>query len=158
MFKKEQIKPKGDVEIIIEHKNKNKEFLYFKNEVLNKGKEALAASLGNQIDDEYDFFINRILFGTNGTSGGVPKQVVPSRTGLFGTTLLTKPVIAAIDTLVPSQIIFTAVIPFDEGNSSPINEMALEMNNGELYSMTTFADLNKTSSMQFTFNWRLSFV
>ena len=39
-----------------------------------------------------------------------------------------------------------------------LNEMALQMANGQLYSMTTFPDLNKTEDMQITFNWRLNFI
>jgi len=55
-------------------------------------------------------------------------------------------------------VVFTSVLDYDEANGFQINEMALQMNNGDLYSMSTFADLNKTSSMQITWNWKLSFV
>jgi hypothetical protein len=99
-----------------------------------------------------------MLFGDGGTSGGVPKYVDTSRNGLFGITRALKPVIVTIDPTLPSQVVFTSVLDYEEANGFQINEMALQMNNGDLYSMSTFADLNKTSSMQITWNWKLSFV
>jgi hypothetical protein len=99
-----------------------------------------------------------MLFGDGGTSGGTLKYVDTQRTGLFGITRASKPVISQIDPNIPSQVVFTSVLTFDDANGYALNEMALQMSNGDLYSMVTFADLNKTSSMQITFNWRLSFV
>jgi len=154
----DSIKAKGEVEIIIEYNDGNKEIRHIKNAVLRKGREALAASLANEIGNTFDFFIVRMLFGDNGTSGGVPKSVNSERTGLFGTTKVSKVVVSQINSAIPSQVVFTSVLTFSEGNGLALSEMALQMNNNELYSMTTFADLNKTSSMQITWNWNLSFV
>jgi hypothetical protein len=67
-------------------------------------------------------------------------------------------VLANIDNSIPTQAIFTSVIKFDEAVGVTLNEMALQMANSELYSMTTFPDLNKTADMQITFNWRLNFI
>ena len=122
------------------------------------GRQALAKSLANDIGDVYEFYITRMLFGDGGTTGGVKKFVNASRTGLFGTTRLSKPVVSNVDTTIPEQVILTSVIAFDELVGIAINEMALLMANGSLYSLTTFPDLSKTSNMQITFNWRLNFI
>ncbi len=151
------IRPKGEIEIIIKDADSSKT-IHFHNTVLRKGKEALASGLANDIGAAYDFFISRMLFGDGGTSGGVPKFVNTERNGLFGITRAIKPVISTIDPNALSQVVFTSVLDFDEANGVPLNEMALQMNDGDLYSMATFADLNKTSSMQITWLWRNSFV
>ena len=152
------IQPIGRVERII--KNKNGEILKteFKNSVLKTGRNALAASLANSFGDSYDYYISRMIFGDGGTSGGVPKFVSVDRNGLFGITRAIKPVISAIDPNQATQVIFTSILDYDEANGFTLNEMALQMNNNNLYSMATFADLNKTSSIQITWNWKLFFV
>jgi hypothetical protein len=155
---KEEIKLFGDVEAIIDYKDGRREVLEFRNTILRKGREALAASLANEIGTSYDFFVSRMLFGDGGTTGGVPKYVNTERNGLFGVTRVSKSVISSVDPDIPSQVIFTSVVSFDEGNGYALNEMSLQMNNGDLYSMLTFPDLNKTEQMQITWNWRLSFV
>ena len=81
-----------------------------------------------------------------------------SRTGLFGVTRLSKPVVSAVDSNVPEIAIFTSVIKFDEIVGVTINEMALQMADTDLYSMTTFADLVKTEDIQLTFNWYIHYV
>jgi molybdopterin-binding protein len=151
--------PKGTVEMVVEDLNGSIiERHCFENAVLEEGRRALASSLANDIGDEYNFFISRMLFGDGGTSGGVPRFVNTNRNGLFGTTIVNKPVISNIDPNIPSQVIFTSTISYSEGNGFALNEMALQMNTGDLYSMATFADISKTSSIQITWNWRLSFV
>lgn len=154
----EDIKTLGYVYGIIEYFDGNKVPFEFKNTVLNKGREALAASLANNFTGEYNFYISRMVFGDGGTSGGSKKYVNTNRNGLFGTTRASKPVISSIDSNMPYQAIFTSVLRFDEANGYALNEMALQMGNDNFYSMVTFPDLNKTSDMQITFNWRLSFV
>ena len=99
-----------------------------------------------------------MLFGDGGTQSGVKKYVNAGREGLFGVTRLSKPVISSIDGSIPTQVILTSVIKFDEIIGVTLNEMALQMADGDLYSMTTFADLNKTEDMQLTLNWKLNFV
>jgi hypothetical protein len=99
-----------------------------------------------------------MIFGDGGTAGGTLKVVDSARTALFGVTRASKPVISSVDPNILSQVVFTSVLSFDDANGYAINEMALQMSNGDLYSMVAFADLNKTSSMQITFNWRLSFI
>jgi len=151
------LKPVGEVELIIEHKDGTKEVREICNVVLSDGKEALSRSLANSFGDSYDFYIDRMLFGTFGTVSGVPKVVEDSRNGLFGPTLLSKNVISSLD-VIPTKAIFTSVVSFDDGVGSAINEMALQMKTGDLYSMVTFGDISKTSSMQITFNWSVSFL
>lgn len=149
---------KGVVQMITEFRDGTKETREFPNTILRKGREALARSLANDVGSSYDYFISRMLFGDGGTSGGTLKSVETQRNGLFGITRASKPVISNVDANIPSQVIFTSVLTFDDANGYAINEMALQMSNGDLYSMVTFADLNKTEVMQVTFNWRLSFV
>ena len=154
----ENIESKGQIEAIIEYSDGRKERLLTCNTVLRNGREALASSLANDIGDSFDFYISKMLFGDGGTNTGVPKFVNSARNGLFGVTQSTKSIIATIDPAIPSQVVFTAILGYDDANGVTLNEMALRMNNGDLYSMATFADLNKTSTMQITWNWRYSFV
>jgi len=129
-----------------------------RNKVLLSGREALAKSLANQFTGTYNYYIARVLFGANGTVSGTPRFVEDQRDGLFGPVTLTKPVIASIDPMIPNQVTFTTTVNFSELIGQPINEMALEMANGDLFSMATFGDINKTGTMQLIWNWRLNFV
>ena len=158
MIEATTIKTKGDVEIICEWEDGTKKSFEIRNTILKVGRQALAKSLANELGDTYDFYITRMLFGDGGTSGGVKKFVDAGRTGLFGVARLSKPVVSSIDPSVPEQVILTSVIAFDELVGVAINEMALQMANGDLYSLTTFPDLSKTENMQITFNWRLNFI
>lgn len=149
---------KGEIEGIIEFNN-NLSKINFNNTVLRKGREALVLSLANRFDDDFDFFISRMLFGDGGVVGEAPKSVATDRNGLFcETPKVSKPVVANIDPNNASQLILTSVVSFDEGNGFSLNEMALQMNNGDLYSMATFPGITKTQQMQITWNWRLSFI
>ena len=152
------IKLIGSLERIIEYKDGSTEVMKCENAVLDKGREALTNTLTNLVGNTNEFFVARMIFGDGGTTAGAKKFVNTNRNGLFGVTRLTKPVTAMIDDLNTTQAIFTSVILFEEINSTTINEMALQMQNNDLYSMITFPDLNKTSEMQITWNWRLNFV
>jgi hypothetical protein len=154
----ESIKPLGEVERIIEYLDGSKEIVTFKNTILKNGRNTLARCLAHDFGAEYLFYVNAIIWGNNGTTGGAPKLVATERTGLFGPQVYSRPVISTVDN---TQVIFTSVIPFNpDGLASPtvLNEMALVLANGDLYSMVTFPDLTKTSSMQITWSWRLMFV
>jgi hypothetical protein len=146
------------VEIILDWQNGKREFVDVRNTILLKGRRALASCLANSIGDSFDFYVTRMIFGDGGTLDGVKKFVNANREGLFGVTRVSKPVIATLDTTIPAQVIFTSVIKFDEAVGMTLNEMALQMANAQLYSMTTFPDLNKTEDMQITFNWRMNFI
>ena len=154
----EEVKPYGFVQAIIDYESGEREIIEFQNTILTGGREALASCLARDIGEGFNFYINRMLFGDGGTSDGSTKFVATSRNGLFGITQASKPVIASIDPNIPSQVIFTSVISFSEANGAVLNEMALQMATGNLYSMVTFPDLTKTAQMQITWNWRLTFV
>jgi hypothetical protein len=131
---------------------------YTPNTVLRNGRIILARTLANKIGTTFDFYITRMVFGDGGTQNGVKKYVNADRNGLFGTTRLSKPVLATINSDLPTQVIFTSVITFEDIVGVAISEMALQMSNGGLYSMTTFPDLTKTAEMQITWNWIISFL
>ena len=151
-------KPLGGIIATIEYKDKPQEVYRFPNTVLNKGREILAKFLVNQ-NSQKVVFVKNMLFGDGGMDMQEKKRVVTTdRNALYGITRVSKPVIAQIDPLVLSQAIFTAVITFEEANGISLNEMALQLNNEDLFSMATFPNLGKTDQMQITFNWRLSFV
>jgi hypothetical protein len=154
----EALRTKGDVEIIKDFRCGHREYVDVRNTILLTGRRALAKCLANVLDDTFNFYITRMIFGDGGTLDGIKKYVNSNRNGLFGITRLSKPVIPTIDGSVPAQAIFTSVVRFDEAVGLTLNEMALQMANGDLYSMTTFPDLNKTEDMQITFNWRLNFI
>lgn len=149
----------GDVDAIVEYSDgRPTELHQGKNAILRTGRAALAAVLTSNVGDTFGQYVNRMIFGTNGTAGGVPKYVTDDRSGLFGLTVLSKPVVASVDPNSATTAIFTSVVAYGDANSLTLNEMALQMANGDLYSMRTFPDLNKTSTMQITFNWRINFV
>src|SRR5688572_30273086 len=97
MISNDEICCKGEVEAVIEWEDGRKETIQFNNTVLRTGRTVLALALANRIGDSFDYFVARMLFGDGGTSGGVPKSVSDGRTGLFGTTQVSKPVISVID-------------------------------------------------------------
>lgn len=151
------IKTAGHVVATIEHKCGKVETVSFPNTITTKGREALAASIANQSGGT-NLYVNRMLFGDGGYVSGNTKYVSADRNGLFGITQASKPVIATVDPNIPSQAIFTSVLSYSEANGATLNEMALQLASGDLYSMVTFPNLTKTSSMQITWNWRISFV
>lgn len=158
-------KCRGEVQVVVEHKG-SVEIIEFPNTILKSGREALALSLANRINGDFDFFVSRMLFGDGGAVAGTPKAVQADRTALFGTTRVSKPVVANIDPNDGTQVIFTSVVSYDEGNGFDINEMALQLHGSvssggsapSLYSLATFPGVSKTSLMQLTFNWRISFI
>lgn len=160
----------GYVEFIIENNLEKTISRYvLKNTILKKGKEALAATLANSTislsgtdggpSDRNSFYISRMIFGNGGTDDSNNTKPVPeARYSLYGTKILTKPVIASVDPKIRTEVIFTSVVSYSEGNGSVLNEMALQMANGELYSMVTFPNLTKTEQIQITWNWRINFI
>lgn len=153
--------PYGEVEALIEYDDGRTERHVRRcdlNIVLNNGKAAQARSLAGDIGSAFTNYVCKMLFGTNGTVGGVPRFVDAGRSGLFGPTLIAKNVTSIINPSAPNTVIFTTVLTFSDANGSSINEMALQMANGDLYSMVTFGDVTKTSSMQITYSWSLSLL
>lgn len=152
-------KLKGEIEMLIHDIEGNLiEKRCFQNAVVKKGRSALASALANKIGSSFNFFISRMIWGDGGTQEGIPKFVSGDRNGLFGITRVSKPVITTIDPEAPYRAVFTSVVAFGDGNGYTLNEMALKMENGDLYSMATFGGVAKTSSMQITYKWSLSFL
>jgi hypothetical protein len=154
----EELKQRGDVEVVIDHKDGRRESFWVRNAILNGAKNAHANAVANLIGANFQYYVDQMIFGTNGTLSGAPKVVDASRSGLFGATLVSKSVMSTINPQALNQAIFTAVMGFDEGNGSIINEMALVMKTGDLYSMVTMGGISKSSSIQITFNWRITYV
>ena len=158
MKQKDNCSPIGEIDMIINWKDGRVEKRHFTNSVLRTGRQALASSLANDYGDTYDFYISRMLFGDGGTSGGSPKYVNTDRNGLFGTTQANKTLSSTIDLNYPYQVVFSSVLTYEDANGVAVNEIGLQMNDGDLYSMATFGDISKTSSMQITWNWRISLI
>jgi hypothetical protein len=152
------LKLKGDVEMIIDYADGRRETRCFRNTVLNNGKEVLAKTLAGDIGTSFMFFICKMVFGNNGTIGEVPRFVDAGRDGLFGPAVISKNVIANIDVSSPTQVIFTAILTFDDAVGYSLSEMALQLADESFYSIVTFGDITKTAQMQITWNWRLSFI
>jgi hypothetical protein len=154
-----EIKTKGTVERIIQYKDGKIEKSVIENTVLTTGQMALAASLANQFGGQYNYFISNMIFGNGGTTASnIPKFVPNYQTGLFGTTVANPYVVAVINPQIPTQVIFTSVLGYNTANGQILNEMALVMNNGQFYSMTTFPNLTKNSNMSITWTWTNSFL
>lgn len=131
----------------------------FRNAVLTTGKQALAKSLAGDIGEAYDFYVCKMLFGTNGQDGGgKPKVVNADRTALFGPVAVAKAVSAVVDPNVRSRVIFTSILLEDDAVGETINELALQMYNGDLYSMATRGGIAKDALTQLTFNWKVNFL
>lgn len=148
----------GEVEIRLRHRGGREDVVLVKNAVVNAARNAQANALCNQIGSSFQFYVDRMIFGTNGTLGGAPKVVEASRNGLFGPTLVSKQVLSAVNPNALNQAMFTAVMGFDEGNGSIINEMGLLMKSGDLYSMATLGGISKDSTVQVIFNWKISML
>lgn len=152
------VKMKGEIDIHIRYIDGQEKVIHIKNKVLKSGKEALAACLANVVGNDFQFYVNRMLFGSGGTIDGVPRKVDVSRNKLFGVTKASKPVIASINKFLPSQVSFISVLSFEEANGSSLNELALQMANGNIYSMATFEGFTKTQQMEITFTWKIQML
>jgi hypothetical protein len=148
---------KGMISMKIEWLDGRVEYRETPNRILLSGRQAQANAIANEFGSAFEYFVTNMAFGSGGTVGGAPRYVDDTRTGLFS-LLTTKPVISSIDPSIPTQVTFTSVLTFDEVVGDVINEMALKMQSGDYYSMATFGDITKTSSMQLTFNWKISYV
>lgn len=154
----DQLRTQGTVQIIKEWKDGDKDTLWVPNTVLFSGRRALASCLANQVGGNFEFYVSRMIFGDGGTQGGVKRYVNAGRNGLFGVTRVIKPVLANVDASLPTQVIFTSVLKYNDAVGIVLNEMALQMANDDLFSMTTFPDMTKTEDMQITFNWHQNFI
>jgi hypothetical protein len=165
------IETKGHVEYIVEYKNGKSYKVSFPNVVMISGRQALAQVLTNTLGTCPSttssttgqlvpaLYINEMLFGSNGVdTGGTPLIVSPARPDLFGPPTAVKPVNSYVSQSVATQANFTATLLYSDAVLQNINEMALRLTNGNLYSMVTFPSIYKTAEMQITFNWSLNFI
>ena len=154
----DSIVTKGDIVREIEYRDGTKDIASFHNTILDNGRKALTASLANQYGDSYGFYIQHMIFGDNGVDGSSERFINSGRETLFGSTRAQLWVTPVIDNTVVSQVIFVAVMGFDDANGYDLSEMALQMANGQLYSMVTFPTLHNTDLMQITWSWRVSML
>ena len=148
----------GDVGLDILYEDGETERRKYRNTILLHGRAALARCLANEVGDDFQFYVNRMIFGNGGTLEGTPKYVNSERNSLFGMNVVSRPVIATVNKTDPNVVTFTAVVAKTDPYVGVMNEMALQMANGDLYSMVTFPDLTKTSLMQLTWSWDISFL
>ncbi len=142
----------GNVIAEIEYIDKSKEIIKFSNAVLTRGRVTLTKFLV----EPQNIFISNMLFGDGGYNDGIKKTVDPERNSLFGVTRANKSVVAHINQEIPTQAIFTTVLTYQDANGYNLNEMALQLSNGDLFSMTTFPNLGKTDQMQIVWNWQIA--
>lgn len=147
---KDTIQPKGFIKVKIHFKDTGKEeWFQFNNMVLDGGKIFLTKCLL----ENSKLTISNMIFGDGGISNGKPKEVMPNRDKLHGIVRIKKPVVSQIDPETPTQAIFSVVIPEDEGNEYPLNEMGLELSDGTLFSLSTFGNLDKNENMEVSYWW-----
>jgi len=154
------ISSEGVVEMVFEYEDGSSETIYQRtyNTILSTGKAAVARSLAGEIGSSFTNYVCKMQFGTNGTLSGVPRYVDAGRNGLFGPNLISKNVTAVIDPDNPATVIFTAILTPGDAVGNTITEMALQMVNGDLYSMVTMGGFTKSGSMQVTLNWRITYL
>ena len=158
----------GYGEITIEDKNGNITVKPFKNAILKTGREAIIKALthtlqacsntSGQFEYAFPFFVKNMLFGNGGEVGGVPRAVNANQNGMYGITVATKQVNSLINPNNSSQAIFTAVLGFNDGNGYSISEIGLQMGSNDLYSLSTFSGIAKTSQIQITFSWNINIL
>lgn len=148
-----EVKIKGRIVAEIKENGKVK-VLEFPNNVLSSGKKWMA----NCAIAENSVYISHMIFGDGGVEEDREKEVDPSQSNLFGVTRASTKVIAQINPEVPNEVIFTGVLGFEDGVGHNLNEMALQLSNGELFSMATFAGTSKTDQMEASWSWYVCFV
>jgi len=154
---KELAKAKGYIIAKIKNKRDNTETeLKFPNLILNSAKVYLTNSIVGNF--KTPVFISTMLFGDGGTEVGKEKDVDSLQQSLFGITRVKKEVIPQIDPEVPNQAIFSALVEEKDGNGHVLNEMGLQLNNGELFSLATFPDLFKDDQMEIAWSWYICFI
>lgn len=147
---------RGEISVRIDYfDGRPPEHRAFTNTILDNARKMWANFLANK---ESQAFISHMVFGDGGVHQNSKRQVKPEMRELFGITRVSKPVIAQTDPDNSKQVIFTAVVSKEEGNGHPLTEMGLKLSTGELFSLATFLELNKTEQMQLTWNWRLIII
>ena len=152
----DKLSMRGEISVRIDYLDgRPTEHRKFHNTILDTARTLWANFLVNH---DAGSFISHMVFGDGGTHQNAKKQVKVEMKEMFGITRVSKPVIAQTDPDNPKHVIFTAVVGKEEGNGHALNEMGLRMSNGDLFSLATFLELNKTDQMQLTWNWRLIII
>lgn len=128
----------------------------FPNTVLNSAKARMADFLINE--NPKPIHITNILFGDGGFEGDQRKEVNPTQTSLFGIVRASKKVVRQVDPEIPTQLIFSVTLEHEDANGHTLNEMALQMNDGELFSISTIQNLTKTDQMALDWLWVVNFI
>lgn len=126
--------------------------------MLRGGRIILAKGLANSIGGTFNFYVSSMVWGNGGTVSGTPRFVDDTRSGLFGTTVLSKGVIVSLGADVPNSLLVTSVASFGDANGSVLNEMALVLQSGDYFSLATFGDITKSSNFELIFSWSIVFV
>jgi hypothetical protein len=129
----------------------------FKNQLLNPGRRFLLSNLIPRPSSS-PIFIKSILFADGGTHNNEVRMVEPEMEHPFGVIRMRKEVISQVNPEVPTEALFSVTVGENEGNDFTLNEMGLELSNGDLFSLATFPDFNKTSQMALDWSWSVCFV
>lgn len=156
-MERDEMKIKGTLSVMIEDGDWKEERL-LSNTILLTGKSAVVHSLGYDIGGSFQYYVDRMIFGDGGEESGVPKRVSVTSTSLNGDTRASVSASASFSPDVQNQIVFTSVLTGSHAVGYTLNEAALQLANGGLFSMVTFPGLPKTSTMTLTFNWTLTVV
>jgi len=140
----------------IRYLNGSVEHFDFPNTVLNCAKVRMADFLINE--SPKPIHITHVLFGDGAFEAGEKKEPSPTRTSLFGIVRANKKVVRQVDPEIPTQLIFSITLENEDANGHVLNEMALQMNDGELFSISTFPNLTKTDDFAVDWLWIVNFV
>ena len=105
----------------------------------------------------YNFYISKMVFGTGGEDGTIPKTIDINREDIYN-SVLEVPVSPEWNIGYKTRFKCTGVISTTDCNSMRINEAGLKTEEGELFSMVTFSGLTKSSELKFTLNWTIVFA
>jgi hypothetical protein len=153
---KDYIKTIGQISLIIKQGGQKSQFS-FQNQLLNGGRRFLISNL-LQRPSSTSIFLKNMLFGDGGAVNDDVKPVVPEMEQMFGVTRMKKEAVVQINPEIPTQLLLTVIVPENEGNDFALNEMALELSDGTLFSLATFPSFNKTDQMELTWLWSVFFV
>lgn len=148
---KVNISVRGTVTRIIEFHSGEKEITSFQNMIIDGGKRAIATYLSG-VDSPK---ISHMVFGNGGSSQGQLRMVKPEQNELFGITHIKKKVIGQME---DNHIVFATTIEAYEINDT-INEMALQLDNSEIFSIVTMPDFVAPPQLKrITWKWYLAVI
>ena len=153
---KNKILTSGHIISKIRHLNGSVESFAFSNTILNSAKARMASFLIHE--NPKPMYITNMLFGDGAFEAGQNKEVNVAQTSLFGIVRANKEVVRQVDPEIPTQLIFSVTLEHEDANGFTLNEMALQMNDGELFSISTFQNLTKTDQMALDWIWIVNFI